>query len=89
MKKAAYKLFKPMVFQRALRVREKQQARLERLQKVMEGLREFDDIPISYQFESLCHTLKIKPNEAAKNFIYGLNFGKIDVEKESKKLPLI
>jgi len=89
MKKVVYKIFKPTIYKRALQLKAKQQARLKRLNKVVKDLRKWDDIPISWQFTGLCDTLKIKPNEAAKNFIYGLLMGSIDIEKEARKLPLV
>lgn len=89
MKKILYKVFKPKVFKRFLQLEAKKEARIERLKKVIKELKEWDDIPINWQFIGLCEILKIKPNEAAKKFIFGLTIGIIDIQKEAKKLPLI
>lgn len=89
MKKLLFKIFKSSVYKRAVRIKAKQVARVERVKEVVKELRKWDDIPLSWQFTSLCSKLKIKPNEAAKNFLFGLCFGGVDIEKEAKKLPLI
>lgn len=89
MKKVIYKIFKFPIYKRACELKRKQQERVERLRKVMSDLNRWDDIPISWTFTSFCDTLKIKPNQVSKDFIYGLNMGRIDVEKEARKLPLI
>lgn len=88
MKKAIYRLFKPTVYKRALQLRAKQEARLERLNRVVRRLNQWNDIPISWQLNDLCEILRIEPNEKAEHFIYGLNFGRIDVKEEARKLPL-
>lgn len=89
MKKIIYRIFKPSVCKRSYELKRKQNERLQRVEEVMDYLNKWDDIPISWQFTLLCDKLKIKPNQAAKDFIYGLNFGRIDAEKEARKLPLI
>lgn len=89
MKRFIYKYFKSDVFHRAYALRLKQEDRIKRLQEVMDNLRKWYDIPISWQLQGLCDTLRIKPDATAKNFIYGLCMGKIDVQQEAKKLPLI
>lgn len=89
MKKAVYKIFKASVYNRAMGLKTKQLARVERLRRVMADLNEWDDIPISFQFTSLCSMLKIKPDHAAKHFINGLCIGQMYIETEARKLPLI
>lgn len=58
----------------------KQSARLERLKIVVKVLQEWDDIPISWQFTSICSTLEIKPDKAAQNFIYSLLLSDLNLE---------
>ena len=89
MKRFIYKYFKPVIFQRAYALKLKQEDRMKRLEEGMDNLRKWYDIPISWQLQGLCDTLRIKQDTAAKNFIYGLCMGKIDVQQEAKKLPLI
>ena len=88
MKRLRYKIFKKEVFIRAVGLKAKQQARIQRLQKVLDELREWDDIPISWQFTGLCKTLKIEPDESARKFIISLNCGNINLEKTARMLPL-
>lgn len=89
MKKLFKTLFYSKSHERLCVIRKKQHARLDRLKDVVKELQEFDDIPISWQFTSLCTTLKIRPDAAAKNFIYELLLSDLDLEKQAKKLPLI
>jgi transcriptional regulator of NAD metabolism len=89
MKKTMYRIFKPTIYKRFIVLKHKQQARMERLKKVVKELKNWDDIPISMQVIGLCKTLKIKPNDAAENFIYELCFENADLEEAARKLPLI
>ena len=89
MKKVAYKFFRRAIYKRALRLSVKQLSRLQRLNKAINYLREHENRLLIHLFPALCSLLKIELNEAAKDFIYGLTFGTVDIEKEARKLPLI
>lgn len=84
-----YRLFKKAVYNRTLQIATKQRERLGRLQEVVEELRKWNDIPFSWQFEGLCNILKIKPNEAARNFLYDVILGQQPLDILVKRLPLI
>lgn len=84
------KLFKPRVYKRAMRIEKKKIARVDRLYNVIKELQEWDDIPLSWQFTSLCKKLHIKPNNAAYDFIFKLCFRTPEnIHEVAKKLPLI
>ena len=89
MKKAIYRFTHPAVFDRAFKLKRKQIDRARRLRQAMDYMNQWPDIPISWQYPGLCKILKIKPTQAEKDFLLGLNFGKIDIEKEARKLPLV
>ncbi len=88
MKNAVYRIFKPAVFQRAVQLKAKQEARLQRLQEVMDYLNEWSEAPLTTLFTPCCEKLNISPTNAAKGFITGLCFGSVDINKEARKLPL-
>lgn len=89
MKTIIYKIFKANTFKRALRIKRKQQERLERLKEVIDDLRNWNDIPMSWHIPCACRILKIKHDKAAERFIYRLILKDINIEKEARKLPLI
>ncbi len=89
MKVQRYKLTKPKVYNRALRIKQKQDDRMDRLKKVKEALRMWDSIPIRWQLHDLCETLRIEPDESAYEFIVELVLGVTPIEEAAKKLPLI
>ena len=89
MKKIIYKIFKPKIYNRFIVIKSKQISRLERLNKVINDLRTFNDIPLSVHFPCICADLKIQENEAAKSFVFELAIGSFNIEEQAKKLPLI
>jgi len=75
LKKSAYKRLKI--------IRKKQEARRIRIAEAFKTLREWDDIPLSWQWTSIARTLEIVPDKAAKNLIYRmcLDLHEQDLEK--------
>ena len=81
-------LFESESYKRTIRIKKKQQDRLNRLKEVYSELNKWDDIPLGWQLPSICETLNIKNNDGARSFVTGLLFGRVDLEKEARKLPL-
>lgn len=89
MKKLLKRLFKKEAYTRLKRLRFKQAERLRKVNEVIKELNEWSDIPMSWQWGSICRTLGIVQNQAAKDFIYE-NFllSNRKPEQIAQRLPL-
>lgn len=82
-------LYNHTAYVRLERIKRKQKERLQRLIEATEYLDKWDDIPMNQLYPSLCEILKINNNAGARNFLMDLNFGRPDLKKMAKKLPLV
>lgn len=77
------------VFNRYRTIKSKEKARLKRFNEAKTYLNEWQDIPITQLYPSICEILKIKENNASRGFIYEMCFGVTSDEELIKKLSLI
>lgn len=81
-------IFKDHVFRRAQRINQKQTERLKRVQKVYIEINRWDDIPLTWRFNSLCQILCIKPDKAAMRLLTEMCIPGVNLEKIAKRIPL-
>lgn len=89
MKLLITRVFKNKVYKRFKRYTVKYNARYDRVEKAINEMRKWSDIPLSMQLDSIYAILEIQDTIGARLFVTGLNFPNIDINKESKHLPLV
>lgn len=61
--------------------------KLARIKEARKFLMDNEEIPVSWQMDTVCKILRIEPNESAKRFIYRLCWPNVDLNVEADKLP--
>lgn len=87
MKKIYFQLFKKSVFDRANKILIIRKDRMSRIEEAIAELHKWDDIPLSWQYNSICRILKIRNDAAAQNLIRALCSPLADKRKLASRLP--
>lgn len=81
-------LLKRKAWKRLKQLRVKQAARISRIRAAIDELNKWSDIPVSWQYDTVCGILKIRNDGPAQRLVKELCFNH-DVEELAKRLPLV
>ena len=72
---------------RAMRFKEIRAEKISRIEAAIREINEWQDIPMSWLYPSICDILKIKQNDGAKRLMLDLTVRRESIETLSRRLP--